>query len=50
MAFMLRKLMIVPWVGPLPDWIGGWCANTEQIRASGHGWDFLLDLDERTVP
>ncbi len=39
--------MIVPWVGTLPDWIGGWCANTEQIRASGHGWDFLLDLDER---
>ncbi len=39
--------MIVPWVGTLPDWIGNWCANTEQIRASGHGWDFLLDLDER---
>ncbi len=47
MVYMLRKLMIVPWVGTLPDWIGGWCANTEQIRASGHGWDFLLDLDER---
>ncbi len=47
MDTVIRKLMIVPWVGPLPDWIGNWFANTAEIRDAGHGWDFLLDLDER---
>jgi len=45
----LRKLLIVPWVGPLPDWIGSWCHNTAQVREAGHGWDFLLDVDERRI-
>jgi hypothetical protein len=42
---VLRKLMIVQWSGPLPDWTDDWLANTEQIRDAGYGWDFLLDED-----
>jgi hypothetical protein len=41
--------MIVPWAGPLPDWIGDWCANTAHVRSADHGWDFLLDVDERRI-
>jgi hypothetical protein len=46
---MLKKLMIVPWVGPLPDWIGAWIDNTARIRDAGHGWDFMLDVDEQRI-
>ena len=49
MDAVIRKLMIVPWIGALPDWIGEWCANTAAIEQSGHGWDFLLDVDERRI-
>ncbi len=45
MSDVLTKLMIVPWAGPLPDWIGAWLANTAAVRDAGHGWDFLLDVD-----
>ena len=45
----LKKLMIVPWVGPLPDWIGAWLNNTEKVTATGHGWEFMLDVDEQTI-
>lgn len=45
----IRKLMIIPWIGPLPNWIGSWLGNTQTIRDSGHGWEFLLDCDEQGI-
>ncbi len=38
--------MIVPWVGPLPEWVDRWLDNTAWVTAQGYGWDFLLDTDE----
>ncbi len=46
---MIRKLMIVQWSGPLPDWIDRWRENTVWVSAQGHGWDFLLDADEDSI-
>jgi len=43
---VLRKLMIVPWAGPLPDWTGIWLDNVSRVDAAGYGWEFLLDVDE----
>jgi hypothetical protein len=45
----MRKLMIVPWVGPLPDWIGMWLENVMHVADAGHGWQFLLDVDEAMI-
>lgn len=45
----LRKLMIVPWVGPLPDWTRQWLANIADVQQAGHGWEFLLDVDEQEI-
>ena len=41
--------MIVPWVGALPPWIGSWLANTATISERGHGWEFMLDVDEKVI-
>ncbi len=45
----MKKLMIVQWSGPLPDWIDEWRENTDWVSAQGHGWDFLLDADEDSI-
>jgi hypothetical protein len=47
-AVTLRKLMIVPWVGPLPDWTAPGSTNGESPNA-GYGWEFLLDVDEHRI-
>ena len=46
---VLRKLMIVQWSGPLPDWTAKWIANADRVRDAGHGWDFLLDPDPDSI-
>jgi hypothetical protein len=40
----MRKLLICPYFGDLPEWMDHWVANTE--RMAGHGYDFLFDSDE----
>lgn len=42
---MIRKLMIVQWSGPLPEWIDRWCENVQSIVDADHGWEFILDED-----
>lgn len=36
----LKKLMIIPWVGNLPQWIGPYLSHAAPLRA--HGWEFLI--------
>lgn len=38
--------MIVPWIGPLPDWVDAWRDNTSRVAAAGYGWQFMFDSDE----
>lgn len=45
----MKKLMIVPWWGPLPEWVDRWRENTAWVTAQGHGWDFLLETDEVSI-
>jgi hypothetical protein len=40
-----RKLLIVPWFGPLPTWIDAYTADTLRLPESGYTW--LLDQDLR---
>ncbi len=42
----MKKLLIVQWSGPLPEWIVDWLWNTNWVRNQDHGWDFMLDADE----
>ncbi len=37
---MIRKLLICPWFGPLPDWMDLWEANVEKILVP-EGYDIL---------
>jgi len=37
----LRKVLIVPYFGQLPEWFDLWAANTERMK--DHGYDFLHD-------
>ncbi len=46
---MIRKLMIVQWSGPLPEWIDQWLENTAWVTEQGHGWEFLLDADPDSI-
>lgn len=41
---MLKKLLIAPWFGPLPEWIDKWRANVTALRP--YGWDFWLYTSE----
>lgn len=49
MDAVLTKLMIVQWVGPLPEWTEQWLANTQRITDAGYGWNFLLDADIQSI-
>jgi len=40
---MLRKLIICPYFGTLPDYFPQWYENAHSLRE--HGYDFLLDSD-----
>lgn len=40
---MIRKLMIVPWFGPLPDWYDEWKQNVASLQ--DQGYDFLVPMD-----
>lgn len=46
---VLNKLMIVQWVGPLPEWTEAWLANTRRVSDAGYGWHFLLDSDPASI-
>lgn len=37
---MIRKLILCPWFGPLPDWFDEWEANAARLKADGY--DFLI--------
>jgi len=37
---MLKKLMIIPWFGPLPPYMNQWIANMEYLKP--YGYDYLL--------
>lgn len=41
---MIRKLLICPWFGPLPEWFPLWHANIGRLRE--FGFDVVLDTDE----
>lgn len=36
---MIRKLLITPWFGPLPEWMGSYWPNARRLEA--HGYDLL---------
>lgn len=40
---MLKKLMIVPWFGPLPSWFPYWKENFD--RLAQYGYDLLMPRD-----
>ena len=37
---MTKKLFIIPWFGPYPDWLDQWVANMEVLKK--YGYDYLI--------
>lgn len=41
---MIRKLLICPYFGPLPDWFHLWYANIKRLEP--YGYDLLIETEE----
>lgn len=37
---MIKKLLILPWFGPYPEWLDQWVANMERLKPMGY--DYLI--------
>jgi hypothetical protein len=42
---MTKKLFLIPWFGPYPEWLDQWVANMEYLRPFGYDYLIFSSLD-----